>query len=326
MFIETRNRATSSSETSGTPEIREPSAVVVVKHVGDAPKPVECIDQRSSLQVRTEMVKQTKGHVPKPHEHARVETPSIALSHMSIASQEGRTLSESDTYSSIKDSMTPESPTASEEMTETDMSQVNTRQVTPRADLPRKIHRVPDIGTPCFDPSTKRQLQPGEPIPDNEDETDKAWLMQRQRDDILDFSDLSMAEKEYITRWNAFFLEKQLTTILYLGACIEEFVQINRVWFAQSYARQREFMAHLKTFTNRKVISLRDVDSYRHILDQTMATDFTLDINARELPPYKRRGLTDCKCCEAVQPPQHIICSGKVSRVLEPLMITHTSL
>lgn len=187
---------------------------------------------------------------------------------------------------------------------------------------------APDIADRVFyDLRTKRELKPGEELPDSDDEKDEAWLLHKRKDIINEYSDLTDIEKEYLIKWEEFIMGERLTNLSHLPVTIERFVARNRVWFAEKEARKAEWHKQIEVFIARDGLESQPLMSHcdkifnqgTKELDAKLKSEseFALrpEVDAKpELEPEpEMRGGTDCVCGDLVQSPDQVICSGKVS-------------
>jgi hypothetical protein len=114
---------------------------------------------------------------------------------------------------------------------------------------------VPKTAKPLYDTITKRVLEPGEELPNSDDEKEESWLMLKHRDAINDYTDLTDEEKDYINRWNPFIMEEHLTSERYLGHSLHRYVLTNRMWLAETPERIREFQKHCQSFKLHGIIT-----------------------------------------------------------------------
>jgi hypothetical protein len=185
---------------------------------------------------------------------------------------------------------------------------------------PRKKFLVPKTDKPLYDSITKRVLQPGEEIPNSDDEKDEGWLHQRHRDVIMDFTDVTDDEKDYIIRWNPFIVEEHLTSEKFLPEACIRFAEANKSWFAKKRSRKWEFAIHLETFVMRGVITqtcfhkcfdiLREGEKMEELREKE---NVDMDKGTEEVAPSKQRGELDCVCCEPTPASDRVICRGRVS-------------
>lgn len=190
-----------------------------------------------------------------------------------------------------------------------------------RKPAPRKIFYVPKTSKPLFDTVSKKMLEPGEEIPESDDEKDESWLHQKHRDIINDFTDLTDEEKEYITRWNPYIVDTHLTSEISLVDTCKRFARANAAWMVERRSRVVEFGKQMETFIMRGVLEQACLDKCVDILKaaerrKKIAGKDAMQIEHAADKPLslsKLRGFFDCICCEQVQPPDQIICRGLVS-------------
>lgn len=182
---------------------------------------------------------------------------------------------------------------------------------------PRKKFYVPKTSKPLYDTITKQILEPGQEIPNSDDEKDEGWLHQKHRDIILDFTDVTDDEKDYIIRWNPFIMEEHLTCEAYLPDAILRFVECNKFWFAQRMSRKGEFLKSMEAFMMRGVVSQECFQKCINILRlaEKMEGSKEKEVSEEDRPlsPTKLRGILDCECGEHTQSPDRVICRGQVS-------------
>ena len=184
----------------------------------------------------------------------------------------------------------------------------------------RKTCRVPKTSQPLYEMFTKRVLEPGEEAPASDDEKEEGWLRQKLRDLTNESNDLTSAEKDYISEWNPFMLDKQMAVDTFLPDIVLEFVSTRKKWFLQEKSRKREFFKHVQTLQLRGAVSQKDFQKYATILreaekegKQESGKDVDMDQPEKPIFPYQLRGFWDCECCEQTQPPDQIVCDGLVS-------------
>ena len=190
---------------------------------------------------------------------------------------------------------------------------------------------IPDSSQPLFDPTSKARLKPGDELP--KPAVDNKWLLQKHREGIGEFSDVSPEEKEYICRWDAFMLQQNVTSRAYFRRSWLKFVKDNALWLASVGHRMIEFGKHLCVLMAKDVLDDQCVDSaYRLIEDaRTQLKSGGCDeemVNIRTAPgdsPSKQlprtshitKGANGCTICKLpVLGPSLLICSNKVIHVL----------
>lgn len=188
----------------------------------------------------------------------------------------------------------------------------------PKKPVRRKIFYVPKTSKPLYDTITKRILVPGEEIPDSDDEKDETWLHQKHRDIIMDFTDVTDEEKDYIIRWNPFIVEAHLTCEKYLPDACLRFAKANAAWFAERPSRKVEFGKHMETFVMRGIVEQECLEKCVEVLraaERRRAEKGNVEGKTQErlASPPRLRGVLDCVCCEHIQAPDRVICRGLVS-------------
>lgn len=126
---------------------------------------------------------------------------------------------------------------------------------TPRPRTSRAL--VPDIPQPLFHPISKARLAPGQEVP--ETKPDDAWLIQKHQESIGDFSDVTVAEKEYIWQWDAYILRKNLTSVAYFPREWLGFVKEKAEWLVSEERRMLEFGKHSSVLLARDVLDDKTV-------------------------------------------------------------------
>ncbi|PHH84313.1 hypothetical protein CDD83_2165 [Cordyceps sp. RAO-2017] len=111
---------------------------------------------------------------------------------------------------------------------------------------------VPEISQPLFHPISRARLQPGQEVP--ETLPDETWLIQKHRESIGDFSDVTPAEKEYIWEWDGYILQKNLTSVAYFHREWLGFVKEKARWLASEERRMLEFGKHSSVLLARDVL------------------------------------------------------------------------
>ena len=182
---------------------------------------------------------------------------------------------------------------------------------------PRKKYYVPKTSKPLYDTITKQILQPGDEIPNSDEEKDEGWLHQKHRDIIMDFTDVTDDEKDYIIQWNPFIMAEQLTCETHLPDTVVRFVQANKFWFGERKSRKREFGKTMETFMMRGIVDEKCMGRCIAILKEAEKMEGSKEKEVveveRPVSPAKQRGALDCECGEHTQPPNRVICRGEVS-------------
>jgi aminoglycoside phosphotransferase family enzyme len=175
---------------------------------------------------------------------------------------------------------------------------------------------VPHTKQPLFDPVSKAQLQPGSEIRPHV--PDYAWLVQKHRDMIQDFVDLSGHEKQYMQEWDAFMFNKRLGSDYYLGREILTFVREKGPWLVAVKGRSMEFAKHMATLVSRGLLPdtlLSDILSGLHeARAQKGARDGQGETHSDAWDAAPQRSAGGCGACGLpVMAAMQLLCHGKVS-------------
>ncbi|RDW95355.1 hypothetical protein BP5796_01118 [Coleophoma crateriformis] len=177
---------------------------------------------------------------------------------------------------------------------------------------------VPQTGSQLYHPVTRRRLKAGEIIDNSEDENDERWLNQKHRDIIMDYTNITDAEKDYVVRWNPFITMLKLTCDKYMPKVIVRFVSENKLWFLCREERIREFCKHAEALMLRgsmdgvtwtqcmQILKLASEETSQEELDRFKQTQPPI------WDPTQRRGYRDCLCGQPVTPldGEGVRCSG----------------
>lgn len=202
----------------------------------------------------------------------------------------------------------------------------------------KKAFYVPRIRKPVYDPITKQLLRTGDEIRNTADETDEAWIHQRQRDGLNDFTDEDVLpeEKEFIHQWNSFIMNQRLTSNKFHADVIVRFVETNKAWIVEKMPRRCEFMKQAENFLLKGVLDERRLRHCLGIIEaegKAMAArrkanrrqDVDLDRmdNEKSLKTLPTRPLQTCICGER-QPVDRVTCRGAVShfQIRNPVYIS----
>ncbi|TAQ84309.1 hypothetical protein B7494_g7363 [Chlorociboria aeruginascens] len=180
---------------------------------------------------------------------------------------------------------------------------------------PRKTFYVPEVMRPLYHTVSKRLLVAGEEIPDSDEEKDEKWLFQKHRDVILDFSDLTDDEKDYLNRWNPFLMGQFLTSEIFLPDAILRFVEANKSWFCERRSRKVEFFKQMEAFMLRGIVKQDYWHSAATLLkeaEKKEAEKEKVDVNMDEEleSAAKVRWGMDCICFQQPIPPDRVVCCG----------------
>jgi hypothetical protein len=196
----------------------------------------------------------------------------------------------------------------------------------------RKKIIIPDSSQPLFDPISKARLKPGEELP--KPAVDSSWLIQKHREDIGEFSDVSAEEKEYICRWDAFILEQNVTSGAYFRRAWLQFVKENAMWLASAGHRMIEFGKHMCVLMARDVLDDESIDNADQLIEEARAQlksggggehtndTRTVDSTLKQSPRASQvtKGANGCTICKLpVLGPSLLVCSNKVTPALSAL-------
>ncbi|KAL2259946.1 hypothetical protein VTK26DRAFT_6202 [Humicola hyalothermophila] len=187
----------------------------------------------------------------------------------------------------------------------------------------RKKVLVPKTKQPLFDPLSKVQLVPGTPVPQHQ--LDDSWLLLKHRENLEDFIDLNPAEKEYLQEWDAFILQKHISSDYYLPRNFVRFVRDKASWIVAEPSRAEEFGKHVATLLARNVLPesaiieatqlLNDARSRRrqHHQHRQSEADPEPSSSAQQTANKKKKPTGGCcaVCAEPVAVPAMVICANK---------------
>lgn len=192
----------------------------------------------------------------------------------------------------------------------------------------RKI-TIPETNYPLFDPVSKARLVVGEELP--KPAVDSSWLIQKHREDIGEFSDVTPEEKEYIRTWDAFILRETVTSGAYFPRAWLKFVKESASWLVAANPRMVEFGKHMGVLMARDVLDDKTIDQAMELFDEaraqlkakakeqangienTQPADATLKQSPRASQIMK--GANGCTVCQLpVLGPSLLVCSNKVMR------------
>lgn len=194
--------------------------------------------------------------------------------------------------------------------------------------LPRRSGRakepslVPRISQPLFHPISKARLRPGDPVPSPQQ--DSTWLIQKHRESIADFSDVTPAEKDFIWEWDGYILKQKITSSVYLPRAWLGFVQQKAPWLVAKSERMREFGKHASVLLAREVLTdevikaaMEHINRARSLRTMDVANAILpSDTEAASSPPKlteAKKTSNGCAVCRLpVRGPRLLICSNKV--------------
>ncbi|KAH8897841.1 hypothetical protein GQ53DRAFT_778089 [Thozetella sp. PMI_491] len=176
---------------------------------------------------------------------------------------------------------------------------------------PKKVV-VPSIKHPLFDPVSKVRLEPGSeyrPLV-----ADDSWIIQKHRDTLMDFLDVEPGEKEYMREWDAYILQKHLTTDKYLPRAFLAFVRNKASWIIAEPHRAVEFGKHAAMLLARNAITEATYHDAHVTISEARAKPSTQEVPAQaegsKTPP---RGPDRCTVCKEMVPmPAMLVCANKI--------------
>lgn len=185
--------------------------------------------------------------------------------------------------------------------------------------LKRGTPLVPKTAQPLYHPISKAALKAGDEVPTTK--PDSSWLIQKHRDSIADFSDVTGPEREFIWEWDGYILKQNITSSVYLPRAWLGFVRQSAEWLVAKEDRMREFGKHASVLLARDV--LRDdviaeafaiIDNVRARQGESKIAGITGKQNATSPKSTDiRTGSNGCAVCRLpVRGPRLLTCSNKV--------------
>ncbi|KAK0634778.1 hypothetical protein B0T17DRAFT_16741 [Bombardia bombarda] len=137
----------------------------------------------------------------------------------------------------------------------------------------RKVVLVPKIKQPLFDALSKKELKAGTEV--RQHEIDDSWLIAKHRDNLLDFTDVTNNEKEYMVKWDAFILKKHISSQAYLPRAFSQFVKEKAAWIVSEKHKNRavEFSKHASMLLLRQVIDEPTLHEATQFLNEARANE-----------------------------------------------------
>jgi hypothetical protein len=151
---------------------------------------------------------------------------------------------------------------------------------------------------------------------------DNTWLIQKHRDSIDEFSDVTALEKEFVKEWDGYILKQNLTTPAYFPRAWLGFVREKASWLAASQTRMNEFAKHASVLFVRDVLNDKVVDD-AFVYINAAREELGLSAGAKqdEAPAHSqsprashiRKSKSGCGVCQLpVMGPRMLLCSNKV--------------
>jgi hypothetical protein len=188
---------------------------------------------------------------------------------------------------------------------------------------------VPNIPQPLFHPISKARLKPSQEVPQKA--PDNTWLIQKHRESIADFSDVTAAEKEYIWEWDGYILQQNITSAAYFSRAWLSFVEEKAHWLAGAQDRMNEFAKHSSVLLARDALDEEEVEQAFRYVNEARAEiadgksqhneKAAADGQEKDVPSTKqspkasqiRKSANGCAVCQLpVLPPRILVCSNTV--------------
>lgn len=149
---------------------------------------------------------------------------------------------------------------------------------------------------------------------------DNSWLLQKHRDIINDYTDLTPNEKEYITQWDAHVLTHRATVSPHFNDIFLDFIEEKASWLAASQRRMDEALKHLAYLNARNALDNDTIDENLKILREARSQNGrALSQDEDDSPePEMRSSKAGCRICGQPTPgPRELICSNWVCCLLK---------
>lgn len=182
--------------------------------------------------------------------------------------------------------------------------------------------KIPDNKQPMYDRLSKVVLEPLSVV--DEPPVNNSWLLQKHRDIISDYTDVSPNEKEYITRWDAHVLTHRATLSPHFNDIFLDFIEENASWLVASQHRMDEAGKHLGYLNARDALDRGTVDQTLQILKMARSQhrQAPSDEDITSTIAGTRFSKSGCRVCGQPTPgPRELICSNWVSNSLKYLTI-----
>ncbi|KAI0406369.1 hypothetical protein F4802DRAFT_559074 [Xylaria palmicola] len=171
---------------------------------------------------------------------------------------------------------------------------------------------VPYIKQPLYDHSSKARLEPGSLV--DTPPIDDAWLAQKHRDIIRDYSDVHQDEKEYIIEWDAFVNKECVTSMPHLQDVYLRFVQEKASWLMASQNRMTEWAKHLSYLNTRSALAEKTITEVLTIMRQARSQPRPEQPEIPKAPSPRstyRKSVAGCPVCgQPVRGAASLICSN----------------
>ncbi|KAI0161577.1 hypothetical protein GGR57DRAFT_455249 [Xylariaceae sp. FL1272] len=178
---------------------------------------------------------------------------------------------------------------------------------------PRQIKQlIPNTKQPIYDRVSKALLEPGSLV--DSPPVNDAWLVQKHRDIIRDYSDVDAGEKEYIYEWDAFVNRDCVTSEPHLQDVYVRFVQDKGPWIVASQNRTAEWAKHLSYLKSRNALTdstiAHALSIIRHLRSQMPPDEGEPEtVKAPSPRSAYRKSVAGCAICgQPVRGPASLIC------------------
>jgi hypothetical protein len=200
---------------------------------------------------------------------------------------------------------------------------------------------IPD--TPLYHPVSKQLLTPGEELP--QPAPDKQWILQKYREALRDFSDITPEEREYMFKWDSFLQPLNVTTAAHLPTIWLAFVDKHADWLVEKEHRMLEFTKHAALLYGRSLIKSSSAVTQRLNTARRLKQDRELQNGAANGTPtgdaeatpdddlslsprleHIKKGGSGCVVCRLpVRGPKQLLCAGDVSPIKsQPSLLSTT--
>ncbi|KAK0385582.1 hypothetical protein NLU13_6760 [Sarocladium strictum] len=193
-------------------------------------------------------------------------------------------------------------------------------------------HRRPTVpyipNTPLYHPVSKQLLTPGEELP--QPAPDKQWILQKYREALREFSDITPEEREYMFKWDSFLQPLNVTTAAHLPTIWLAFVDNHAEWLVDKEHRMLEFTKHAALLFGRSLIKSSAAVTQRLNVARRLKQDRELqngaangvangvtettsedDLSLSPRLEHIKKGGSGCVVCRLpVRGPKQLLCTG----------------
>ena len=138
---------------------------------------------------------------------------------------------------------------------------------------------------------------------------DDSWLIQKHRETLLDYVDVDVEEKEYITAWDAYILKEHISSGQFLPRAFLSFVREKAAWLLAKPCRAEEFAKHILVLYTRSTLDESTMNAALRILDEVRENPPAKNL---EGPPERNHSNGCAVCGKLVAGPSTLICSELV--------------